>query len=192
MKLLSSEDKYWNKGFILFTDNWYTSLKLFLMCMIMCIALIGTVKTNSAGLPKEFLFPKTGKGQKERGELLMAFADISIDLVNKENVAKKSKAQQLADARRSRTASSRGRGGRMRVRGGRGNASSSSATSSSIQCHACVDAFLCIQVPPGGDYTNTCWFAFKLPRKTTNRGRLTFFVFFQFKSVFHESKTLPV
>ena len=64
---VSGMPKFHNLGYILFIDNWYNSLLTVKTCDDMGIDVVGTVKTNSKGLPTEGKFPKTGKHKKARG-----------------------------------------------------------------------------------------------------------------------------
>lgn len=51
---------------ILCLDNWYTRIGVFEMLRPLGIHVVGTVKVNKKGLPKEGIFKKSGHG-KERG-----------------------------------------------------------------------------------------------------------------------------
>lgn len=66
--LVLDDEKFHNKGYILVTDNWYTSLFTLKELLRVGIHSLGTVKTNKQGLPKEKSFKKTGADKKERGE----------------------------------------------------------------------------------------------------------------------------
>ena len=48
-------------------DNWYTSMSICLFLLHLGIHVVGTVKTNRAGLPAEGKFPYKGPGVKARG-----------------------------------------------------------------------------------------------------------------------------
>ena len=58
-----------NMGHILALDHWYSSIETFLMVARTGNHAVGTIKTNSLGLPGEGKFPKTGNGKRERGTL---------------------------------------------------------------------------------------------------------------------------
>ena len=57
---LSDHYQYQNKNHIMATDNWYTSVKLALALMHIGIFLIGTIKGNREGLPKNKVIKKKG------------------------------------------------------------------------------------------------------------------------------------
>jgi hypothetical protein len=52
---------------ILATDNWYTSLEVAAFLIAFMIHLVGTIKSNRKGIPKEAIIPKIGVGKKDRG-----------------------------------------------------------------------------------------------------------------------------
>jgi hypothetical protein len=57
-----------NRNILVFTDNWYTSIELALGLLVFgMVYLCGTIKANRKGIPKEGLFPKTGRDMKARG-----------------------------------------------------------------------------------------------------------------------------
>ena len=66
-KLFTTKAEYKNKGHILATDNWYTSLEVALLVARSGNHFVGTCKTNKAGLPAAGKFPKTGNGKQQRG-----------------------------------------------------------------------------------------------------------------------------
>lgn len=70
-----SDPVYHGKAHILSTDNWYTSLPVAEHCRSIGVHLNGTIKTNKKGLPKEGIFPKTGRGKKERGTIKVMKAE---------------------------------------------------------------------------------------------------------------------
>jgi hypothetical protein len=74
---LTKPDKFQNKGHVLATDNWYTSIKLAIYCLMIGIYLIGTVKTNRDGLPKDGIFPRTGGGKRDRGQCEVRHQEVS-------------------------------------------------------------------------------------------------------------------
>ena len=59
--------QYHHMNHVLATDNWYTSIALFVMLLIWGINSVGTIKTNRSGLPKQHLLPYKGKNVKPRG-----------------------------------------------------------------------------------------------------------------------------
>lgn len=65
---LLANDKYHNKGYILYTDNWFTSFQQLETCCQRGIDMVGTVKTNRAGIPDSFKRKKGQKQLKVRGE----------------------------------------------------------------------------------------------------------------------------
>lgn len=75
MKLLS-DPKWHNKGHIVCTDNWYTSLAVLLFCASIACAFVGTIKINKSGIPEAGKFPKTGAGVKRRGTMKQMSADV--------------------------------------------------------------------------------------------------------------------
>jgi hypothetical protein len=66
---LTANAMYHNKGYVLGTDNWYTQLMVLLKMMDIGIDIVGTVKANKKGLPKECMFPKKGRNVRLRGEM---------------------------------------------------------------------------------------------------------------------------
>jgi hypothetical protein len=66
-KLFTTKAEYQNKGHVLATDNWYTSLEVALLVARSGNYFVGTCKTNKAGLPAAGKFPKTGNGKQQRG-----------------------------------------------------------------------------------------------------------------------------
>jgi hypothetical protein len=66
---LLKDGKYHHNGCILYLDNWYTSLSVVRLMLSMGIHCVGTVRTNKAGLPKEAVFPKSGRGKRARGDM---------------------------------------------------------------------------------------------------------------------------
>jgi len=62
-------DGYDDANHILFTDNWYTSLDVARLCLLREIHVVGTIKTNRSGIPKDGIFPAKGAGVKARGEM---------------------------------------------------------------------------------------------------------------------------
>jgi hypothetical protein len=68
-QLLRDPTFYHFKNYILYTDNWYTSIGLCDMLHNWGIHLVGTIKVNKLGLPKEGIFPKTGRGRRQRGDM---------------------------------------------------------------------------------------------------------------------------
>jgi hypothetical protein len=52
--VLLQNAKYHNKGYILFTDNWFTSLQQLQICQQRGIEMVGTIKKGRTGLPPEF------------------------------------------------------------------------------------------------------------------------------------------
>ncbi len=69
MKLFSLKQEHRNKGHILATDNWYSSLDVAMSVALSGNYFVGTIKTNKLGLPAEGKFPKTGNGKRLRGVL---------------------------------------------------------------------------------------------------------------------------
>ena len=68
VKLLD-HDQYKNQGHLLATDNWYTTMEaLIFVKKTIGADYVGTVKANKKSLPKEAIFPKVGRGKKQRGD----------------------------------------------------------------------------------------------------------------------------
>ena len=67
--LLSNENKYWNRGYVLFTDNWYTGMPSLKICQDRGIEMVGTIKANRKGLPPD---PRRVRGAAKavRGEFI--------------------------------------------------------------------------------------------------------------------------
>ena len=66
-ELLKDHD-YRSNGYVLHTDNWYTSLDSCHLCLEREIDCIGTVKINRKALPKNGIFPKKGKNKPIKGQ----------------------------------------------------------------------------------------------------------------------------
>ena len=66
---LTDHRQYKDKNHIMATDNWYTSIKLALHLKERGIYLVGTIKANREGLPKDMIIKKTGPTSKARGYL---------------------------------------------------------------------------------------------------------------------------
>lgn len=64
---LLNHAKFQDINLVVATDNWYTSFKLAVYLLRLGIYLIGTVKSNSKGVPKDKVFKKTGKAKHNRG-----------------------------------------------------------------------------------------------------------------------------
>lgn len=65
------------KNYIMCTDNWYTSFEIAVYLLkTYGIHLIGTIKTNRTGLPKEKIFTDKGRNKKHRGDMAMSKTDI--------------------------------------------------------------------------------------------------------------------
>ena len=67
-ELLKDHD-YRSNGYVLHTDNWYTSLDSCHLCLEREIDCIGTVKINRKALPKGGIFPKKGKNKPIKGQV---------------------------------------------------------------------------------------------------------------------------
>jgi hypothetical protein len=61
---------YWHLNYILYLDNWYTSVAVAVMLWVWGIYVVGTVRVNKKGIPKEAIFPKSGRGKRGRGEMV--------------------------------------------------------------------------------------------------------------------------
>ena len=59
IRLVCNKMRFHNRGHILFTDNWYTSIFVVLQLLLHGIHFIGTVLSNRKGLPKEGLLKKS-------------------------------------------------------------------------------------------------------------------------------------
>jgi hypothetical protein len=66
---LLRDGKYHHNEYILYLDNWYTSISVVRLVQMMGIHCVGTVRTNKSGLPKEAVFPKSGRGKRARGDM---------------------------------------------------------------------------------------------------------------------------
>ena len=62
MKLFTKE--LWNSLYILFVDNWYSSLPLLKWLVEKGAHMVGTVKTNKQGLPEIGKIAKKGVGKR--------------------------------------------------------------------------------------------------------------------------------
>ncbi len=56
-------------NYILWTDNWYTSIEMCQICTTRKIHCGGTTKVNRKGLPKDGIFPKKGAGKMIKGSV---------------------------------------------------------------------------------------------------------------------------
>jgi hypothetical protein len=61
VRLVCNNVRYHNKGHVLFTDNWYTSIIIVLQLLLCGIYFIGTILCNRKGLPKEGLLKKSSR-----------------------------------------------------------------------------------------------------------------------------------
>ena len=66
----------WNFNYIVFLDNWYTSLPLLQWLVSKGAQMVGTVKTNKQGLPDVGKIAKKGKGKKQRGFFQQSVHDV--------------------------------------------------------------------------------------------------------------------
>lgn len=67
-KLFQPIERYFNKGHIVATDNWYTSMAaLTYIRDTLSNHFVGTCKANKQGIPKDGIFPKVGRGKQRRG-----------------------------------------------------------------------------------------------------------------------------
>jgi hypothetical protein len=57
--MLLKDGKYHRNGYILYLDNWYTSVGVIVMLAAWLIHCVGTVRTNKKGLPRSCIFPKS-------------------------------------------------------------------------------------------------------------------------------------
>ena len=69
VKQLLEDHDYHGNGYVVHTDNWYSSLDMCHLCVEREIDMIGTAKINRKGLPKAGIFPKKGKNKKEKGQV---------------------------------------------------------------------------------------------------------------------------
>ena len=69
VKQLLQDHDYHGNGYVVHTDNWYSSLDMCHLCIEREIDMIGTAKINRKGLPKAGIFPKKGKNKKEKGQV---------------------------------------------------------------------------------------------------------------------------
>jgi Transposase IS4 len=61
------------KNYVMCTDNWYTSFEIAEYLMTTYgVHLIGTIKLNRSGIPKNRIFLDKGRNKKQRGEMNMA------------------------------------------------------------------------------------------------------------------------
>lgn len=67
-KLFCDNPKYFGRFHVMITDNWYTNERNFIAITDTDNEYMGTIKTNSKGMPNEGKFPKTGRAKKTRGE----------------------------------------------------------------------------------------------------------------------------
>jgi hypothetical protein len=71
VRRLLEHERWSNKGYILFIDNWYNSVSLGRWLLSRGINFVGTLRVNRSGIPREQLFPKTGRQVRNRGEMAM-------------------------------------------------------------------------------------------------------------------------
>ena len=69
VKQLLEDHDYHGNGYVVHTDNWYSSLDMCHLCVEREIDMIGTAKINRKGLPKAGIFPKKGKNKKEKRQV---------------------------------------------------------------------------------------------------------------------------
>ncbi len=61
---------YHHKNHILYTDNWYTSIPVLTYVRSKGCHLVGTIKANKKGLPRDAIFSDSGPHKKQRGDML--------------------------------------------------------------------------------------------------------------------------
>ena len=66
-KLIGAFDVLHHRNHILSTDNWYTQMQILIWCIGLGIHVVGTVKTNRRGIPRDQLFMNTGARKVEKG-----------------------------------------------------------------------------------------------------------------------------
>ena len=64
---LTNQEELKEKNHICALDNWYTSLEVAFHLAFILIHMVGTIKSNRKGIPKNGIIPKTGAGKKDRG-----------------------------------------------------------------------------------------------------------------------------
>ena len=64
---LTKCEDYHHIRHVLYLDNWYTSIETCELGIEREIHVVGTVKVNRKGLPREGIFPKTGAGKQQKG-----------------------------------------------------------------------------------------------------------------------------
>jgi hypothetical protein len=70
------EDCFAKKGYILALDNWYTSMDLVKFALNKEIELVGTVRTNRAGLDRDTVIPKSGPNARPKGFMHCVQAEV--------------------------------------------------------------------------------------------------------------------
>jgi hypothetical protein len=76
---LTRDPVYHNKGHILATDNWYTSINIVKHLYSKGINFLGTVRANKKDLPKPYIYTKKGKAKKQRGEMSSVYQEMTLD-----------------------------------------------------------------------------------------------------------------
>lgn len=75
---LTENERYHNKGHLLATDNWYTSVAVAKHLASKGIDFVGTIKANKKGLPRHCIFAKSGPNKKQRGIMKAATRQITL------------------------------------------------------------------------------------------------------------------
>ena len=77
LKLLNLPTLF-NIGLVVTTDNWCAALYLICALLEWGVHLLGAVRSNRKGLPKDRLFPKEGRDKRRRVEAEVSSATASI------------------------------------------------------------------------------------------------------------------
>lgn len=80
---LLQDDRWHDKGYILFQDNWFSSYEVARLCAQRKISYIATFRVNRKGdCPPQYIFPKTGPNKRPRGTIsCVSNSDVNGDKV---------------------------------------------------------------------------------------------------------------
>ena len=75
---LLNRSEFHHLGLVATTDNFYTGITLMTILLHWGVYLLGTVRANRKGIPKDKLFPKVGADKRERGEAECWYTTVSV------------------------------------------------------------------------------------------------------------------
>jgi hypothetical protein len=77
--MLLKDGKHHRNGYILYLDNWYTSMAVVILLAEWLIHCVCTVRTKKKGLPRHAIFPKAGAAKRNRGDMKCVMKPLGPD-----------------------------------------------------------------------------------------------------------------